>query len=150
MSERPWVYPVKVTVASSLHWFANQAIVNIKFDLKNVGHSPAAHVHIYWADYNWSVDHPLLEEAKVCDQIRKYPFVESALTIFPDSDAIQYVGPYIGVKDSRIREVIPVMVGCVDYGFEFRPEHHQICRAWRRATKCWHFLGVDVGQLSRF
>lgn len=147
LSERPWVY-ADVMLAKPLTYDVNGASITVRFILRNVGHSPAASTLINMAAYPQGApsraSDPILEQKKLCDPMRLYPPDPHAggFTLFPNqtppTEDMTVTISRKEISDTQVAEIkrwrlakplnflAPIIVGCIDYRFEFSPNtHHQ-------------------------
>jgi hypothetical protein len=160
LSERPWVKIESVPGPTKpLTYDDGGANLTLKFALRNVGHSPAGSVRIEVAAYplgapTRSQDY-VAEQKKLCDPIRadKPNPHEPGYRLFPGDLMMEEIGFSIHKNeiDQTIEKIsaaiqkrlspsetsfIPVIVGCVDYRFDFAPdEHHQTPFIFRLLNK---------------
>jgi hypothetical protein len=132
LSERPWVFANQIEFASSFDFFKEGAIVDLRFNLTNIGHSPARDVSINMRALIWSLGQdPLLVQKQICDPLKRPKGSTGGLTIFPNQVLDQRLGVMFGRKEldavrlPRPHYITPILAGCIDYGFEFKPGHHQ-------------------------
>jgi hypothetical protein len=145
LSERPWVYE-KVAIAKPLTYdTAGDAIIDLNFLLTNIGHSPAAATSVNLTAFAEHTPDFITAQKQVCDPIRNRPPSAHAIgvSMFPGEQIV--LGEVVSVPRKQIdAEVaywtdrfklekgkkplipfVPVVVGCIDYRFEFAPGHHQ-------------------------
>jgi len=144
LSERPWVYFANVALVKPLTYDPNGAQISLQFSLKNIGHSPAAATWINLTAFAEHAPDFITEQKKLCDPIRSYPPSSHAIgyTIFPgqeivlgetvyvprkqiEAEVAYWTNRFKNAKGKTTIPLFPVVVGCVDYRFEFAPGHHQ-------------------------
>lgn len=132
--ERPWMAIEGIEVLSPLTFKNDNPALTTKFNLKNTGHVPAAHILIHGKFFYRSI-HRSKELDVVwaeCEQFRVMPLETrgSGISIFPDqqqpmiyearmtSDDVKKLGnqPISGV---------PTFAGCIDYGWGGDAMRHQ-------------------------
>ena len=165
LEERPWL-SAEVKILGPLTFDATgdgQMLVFIK--ITNSGHSPAAYVFDETRFIPMGVKRDQADNGKqwfatkeadrICETLKKQvenPFnraTRSGYTLFPNrsieriqplqlhksdiDEALAYSVPFQGNE----KRVMPMIIGCIDYGFVFTPERHQ-------TQFCW-----DVGQIFK-
>ncbi len=139
LSERPWVSAdvslagpliYKIVAGPRIYEFSG-AQISLRIVLKNTGNSPAVAVSVQLAAYPNYRDDALEQQHQLCDPLRRYAF-NSGPTIFPGQTMKEVYSLTLSLKDiekatrgSNAPFIDPMIIGCVDYGFEFKPEHHQ-------------------------
>jgi hypothetical protein len=136
-THRPWV-AIDVAIAGPLKYDQNRsARVALRFNVRNIGHSPAANV---WIEAKTCLDgenDPTAEQKVVCEGFRNRGRGAHALgyMVFPGENLTYDVE--IGVEREQIKKTLekfgatgrewflPYVVGCVDYQFTFEEGHHQ-------------------------
>jgi hypothetical protein len=141
LSERPWVSADPIQF-SDLTFDKTAGHFTIRFLLKNTGHSPAAHAHIEAQLTPIKVDQifkePLERQKQLCDaaRYRNTTGEFAAFTLFPGGQTTRDVVMSMAQADIANAEfrppntkerpfIVPIIVGCIDYQFEFKPGHHQ-------------------------
>jgi len=133
-TERPWV-TADIGVGGPLYYNVNGANITLRFQLKNIGHSPATHV---WINLQViapaiGIDHdydPRKTQHKIITQTKTRPLDPFGFTLFPGDTITQDWTVNISVEElKRITQkadfIMPVIVGTIDYGFVFEDGHHQ-------------------------
>jgi hypothetical protein len=140
LSERPWV-SVDVSIAKPLVFDPQGGTISLRWVLKNVGHSPAAGTAVvaklrFWNPPTIDLDK---EQKALCGPIHDLPDLPGVSrtmgdTLFPTDQETKTRQLSFDTKDVELGIVrtknakpviIPAIVGCVDYQFEFAPGHHQ-------------------------
>lgn len=142
-TQRPWV-SVHMAIASGLQFSANEARITIRFNVKNVGNSPAIAIGIHPLIYLQTLKRDMMEEQKkVCGKLEttidiSKPFLRYML--FPNENFIQNFSLSISRADidrsqAEFAEtykdmppsnfISPVLVGCVSYRFAFDGSIHK-------------------------
>jgi hypothetical protein len=141
LSERPWVSADPIQF-SDLTFDKTAGHFTIRFLLKNTGHSPAAHTHIEAQlipiKFDQIFKEPLERQKQLCDAARNRTTSSefAAFTLFPSGQTMKDAGMSMAQADIANAEfrppntkerpfIVPVIVGCVDYQFEFKSGHHQ-------------------------
>jgi hypothetical protein len=150
LSERPWISADPVQF-SDLTFDKTGGHFTIRFLFKNTGHSPAAHTRIEAQLIPIKADQifkePLQRQKQLCDAARnRNTSIEfAAFTLFPGGQTTKDAGMSMvpaDIKNAEFRPpntkerpfIVPIIVGCVDYQFEFARGHHQtgfIYQLWR-------------------
>jgi hypothetical protein len=146
LSKRPWVF-ADIMLAKDLTYNVNGANITLRFVLHNIGNSPAAATWVNLVAFDMMFEgksSPIDEQRKLCDPMRTYKPDPHAVgfTIFPGQIIQQDISTSISGKEinevnaailrlikkpiSNFRSrLYPMIVGCIDYQFEFAPGHHQ-------------------------
>ncbi|MFI5394824.1 MAG: hypothetical protein ACHQ9S_04755 [Candidatus Binatia bacterium] len=137
-SERPWV-SVKVSIQKPFTFDPEGGTIGLHFLLKNTGHSPAINTNIaakiifLWGNVLFFEEH-----AALCDKLRQNVRTQVGMgigyTIFPDEEIsedrlLSWDRKEVDAAVLHLKElppfVLPALIGCVDYGFQFAQGHHQ-------------------------
>lgn len=145
LSERPWV-SVEPAQISDLTFDGNGAHFSVVFVIKNIGHSPAAHsrleAQLIIPEAANFVREPLQHQKELCDKLRssKDGLEFNTSTLFPDITrpikadlSVNAIELQKGVDDLQKEQNVKtrpflmnlLVVGCVDYQFEFQKGNHQ-------------------------
>jgi hypothetical protein len=141
LSQRPWVSidPIQLT---DLIFDRNGAHVSVAFTLKNSGHSPAAHTfleaELFPLQGENFVFSALDRQQHICGPLRARADNDRAefatFTLFPDVAIPKSIGLSVGMDQINQAErhdggkpflMELLILGCVDYRFEFEKGHHQ-------------------------
>jgi hypothetical protein len=137
LSERPWVSIDQVVFGSPLVFDQNGGRITLQFLLRNTGNSPAEYVNIDGefipfplSKERWYVP---IEQRRLCDAIRLQTFKMSLVTLFPNTTSPYSVTFTMNPTDiaqgliypEKRDWITPIIIGCIDYRFEFANGHHQ-------------------------
>jgi len=144
LSERPWL-TVSFTVETPLTFLDGGTQLALRAHITNIGHSVATGVVVpiqtYLAsDANAIFREPLERQQKMCGAIASTPFEidqdQRGMVVFPGGiDDSQLVGLGISKAEMestktinphfRVKHILPIIVGCVDYRYATSSRHHQ-------------------------
>lgn len=129
-TQRPWV-TVSIQVGGPLTYSVKGATIAVRFNLKNIGHSPAIHV---WNDVQiitpafdkndyWNPD-PQAKLRQIFSNLKNQPPHPMGYVLFPGTTVVQKVTVMINSEElKRITEhddfIMPVVMGAVSYRFAF-------------------------------
>jgi hypothetical protein len=154
LSQRPWVYPTP-SITKPITYDAKGAniAITIHFALTNIGHSPAVRTQIVMNGLPYINDakvDPVALQKHVCGDARKSPNAFLPITIFPEQKVeqgedrsvyinLQTLKQVYGAFESQSGERLApsfntfevIIIGCIDYQFEFRKGHHQTPFIWQ-------------------
>ena len=146
---RPWIAITNISLLRTLSYDAvNKAIdIDLRFDLKNTGRSPARYVTTFpYVTLNFSMVNQELE--KNCGTLRRNASPYGTV-IFPGEAKEPADNITISVTHEQIinsqggnanrKFIHPWIFGCIDYRFMFSEEHHQ--------TRFIIWLNIDNGAL---
>jgi hypothetical protein len=138
-AQRPWVSVQGIEIRGPLTFEDGEARIDLRFNLKNVGNSPARRVSInakLIISNNVSV---LAEQRRFADHFRRNPAhneIRPEVTLWP-GETLDFPRLVFMQGDDmpRIKEwadrasphpiALPLLIGCVDYEFTFAEGHHQ-------------------------
>jgi hypothetical protein len=149
LSERPWISADPIQFSDLTFDKSGYGHFTIRFLFKNTGHSPAPGTHIEAQlipiKFDRIFKEPLERQKKLCGDARtpKTASEFAAFTLFPGDQTTREAGMSMSPGDIKNAEypstkgrsfIVPIIVGCVDYQFEFASGHHQtgfIYQLWR-------------------
>lgn len=134
LAHRPWVKPIISISKSKPIIIGDDGSVTfaVEIGLRNVGNMPALHVatHLFLATQDYRPGHAKIWQREFCTPFRSLPFERFLYpTLFPGETTTQEevltLDPREGKAALSRNEMSPIIIGCVDYGYEFSDRHHQ-------------------------
>jgi hypothetical protein len=133
-AQRPWIAIDFIEIASDLMFWpppTNNPQINLKFQIRNTGNPPAIKIHQIALITDMHVPNDIsADQSKACENIQKlnagFAF---ELTLFPNQ-SIQYTrssgidGKILSTKIQDRHNILPIIVGCIDYQSTFDNERH--------------------------
>lgn len=133
--ERPWIAVDNTEVVSPLTFKNDEAILQIKFNLRNTGHVPAAHTIILGKFFFRSLysSKEIDDVWTLCEQFRATPIETrggSGISIFPDQRqpmiyAVKMAPDDVKKLGSQPISGAPTFAGCIDYDWGGAVTRHQ-------------------------
>ena len=132
-TERPWI-AADIEVGGPLRYDVNGANITLRFQLKNVGHSPATHLWIrpQGLALPFGIDNfdPRAIQQKIYTEMKTRPLSPWGITLFPGDTIVENMTMSIGAEElKRSTQIVdfiePTIVGTIDYSFVFEDGHHQ-------------------------
>jgi hypothetical protein len=163
-TNRPWI-SVDIGIVSDLTYDAQgDARIEIKFDLKNVGKSPAANIVIDAEIVPIFGDAKSLQKT-ISDRNNARPptLGDLGITLFPGDERTMVINLPIsrasieasnkevwglsGEKTVDKTDLVyfPTLLGCVDYKFTFSPGHHQTGFILNLRKRDWSHPNASLG-----
>lgn len=127
-TQRPWIN-ADIAVGGPLEYDSGGGMhIKLRFQLKNIGNSPATYVHIYARAYELFSSDPAENHRRLTEKPKVPPLTRSGFTLFPGNTAVQDLTTTIGqdVINKRFKDygVWPIVVGTINYGSVFDNTHH--------------------------